>query len=102
MERRTADASPFTGELREVQNLLPAALRTRWFVLPRYEIYQQQLVGLITGAGLSLTIAGWTLGNRALKWSLPVAIGALLLQGWLFKPLQRKYEMECKAMGKPE
>ena|SRR5579862_6833095 len=102
MEESTAKASSFTGELREAQNLLPQALRAGWFVLPRYEIYQQQLVGLIVGSGLSTTIAGWSLGNRTLKWGLPVAIGALLVQSWLFKPLQKKYEAESKRLGSPE
>ncbi len=102
MEESTEKASPFEGELREAQNLLPQALRARWFVLPRYEIYQQQLVGLIVGSGLSTTIAGWTIGNYPLKWGLPVAIGALLAQSWLFKPLQNKYEAESKSLGRPE
>jgi hypothetical protein len=102
MEASPAKANAFTGELREAQNLLPQTMRPRWFVLPRYEIYQQQLVGLIVGSGLSMTIAGWTLGNKVMKWGLPVGIGALVVQSWLIKPLKKKYEAESKTLGSPE
>ncbi|MGH9425386.1 MAG: hypothetical protein ACRD2L_03650, partial [Terriglobia bacterium] len=76
---------PGDSETPDLQSLLPAEWRSRWCVLPRFALYQLFAVGVLFGTGLSLTIAGWIVGNRFMTWAWPLAILAMLFQAKLLR-----------------
>jgi len=90
--------SKSTGESAEndLQILLPAELRKRWVVIPRYELARLFLAAGLLVAATTLTIMAWSYGIRWLYWSLPVTCSGLAILRLLLKGKDRRYEEEAK------
>ncbi len=74
----------------EFQRLLPATMRTKWAVVPRFFLYQLFFVGGLCGAGFALSIIGWATGNRSLPLAFPVALAVSWLQNRLLSRHERR------------
>jgi hypothetical protein len=88
------DGLPTKKEDPDLQHFLPAELRTRWCVFPRYAVYQLFFVGVLLGAAVTLTIAGLIIGNKPLTVVAPIVLAVVYAQNRFFRRTHKRYESE--------
>jgi hypothetical protein len=66
------------------QLLLPEAIRDKWAVVPRFELYQLSIMMALIGAGAALSIVGVVQGPSLLKPAFFVALLIGYVQNRIF------------------
>ena len=56
------------------ERLLPEDLRATWVVAPRASVWWMFTAGMVLGAGVALTAAGYALGEDGLEAGFPAAL----------------------------
>lgn len=74
----------------DFQHLLPAAIREKWAVVPRFFLYQLFAVGVLLGAGVALSIFGFVTGNNRRWLAFLIALVLAWLQNKLLAARERR------------
>lgn len=67
----------------EPQELLPEPMQDRWAVVPRATLYQLFMVGALIGAGVAMSVVGFTSGPGWLRYAFPISLILAQLMNWL-------------------
>ena len=83
-------------ETPDLQDLLPAELRTRWVVIPRWSLTHLFFVGVLYGAAVTLAVVGMILGHKTM---IGISVGLVIaarVQKLFFKRAERRDEDEAR------
>lgn len=79
------------------QDAVPADLRDRWALVPKFELTQLFLAGFLIGAGTLASVVGFVSGPKWLWYGFPAALVLCRLQALLFEKASDRLVDELAA-----